>query len=51
MINWTKLIEALEQRGYADRRYAAKEAADYLDSLIDRTTAGLGGSYGFGLLT
>ncbi len=49
MVNWTKLIEALEQRGDTVRRFATKEeAAGYLDSQIDGDPSGRRGA---GLLT
>ena len=45
MVNWTKLTENLERRGFAVRRFAtAQEAADYLNGQIDGVTVGLGGS-------
>ena len=40
-----RTAEALRQRGFAVSVFAtAAEAADYLDSVIDRTTVGFGGS-------
>ena len=45
MIDWNKLTENLERRGYQVRRFAtAREAADYLDGQIDQTTVSMGGS-------
>ena len=45
MINWDKLTEHLEQRGFTARRFAsAQEAADYLNSAIDGVSVGFGGS-------
>ena len=45
MIDWTKLTENLERRGYQVRRFATpQEAADYLDGQIDQTTVSMGGS-------
>ena len=45
MIDWNKLTENLERRGYQVRRFAtAQEAADYLDGQIDQTTVAIGGS-------
>ena len=45
MADWNKLTQQLEQRGYIVRFFpTAQEAADYLDSQIDNTTVGLGGS-------
>ena len=45
MIDWNKLTENLERRGYQVRRFATgREAADYLDGQIDQTTVSMGGS-------
>ena len=42
MIDWNKLTENLERRGYQVRRFAtAREAADYLDGQIDQTTVSM----------
>lgn len=45
MTDWTRLTQNLEQRGFTPKVFATKEeAADYLDSQIDKTTVGFGGS-------
>ena len=45
MVNWKKLTQELERRGYLVHFFStAQEAADYLDSQINDTTVGLGGS-------
>ena len=45
MTDWTKLTENLERRGFTPKVFStAAEAADYLDSQIDKTTVGFGGS-------
>ena len=45
MPDWKTLTENLQQRGYHVSRFAtAQEAAHYLDSQIDQTSAAFGGS-------
>ena len=45
MIQWDKLTQALERRGFAVSRFATgREAADYLDGKLDGRTIGMGGS-------
>lgn len=45
MTDWTNLTKNLEERGFAVRTFATKEAAaDYLDSQIDGVSVGFGGS-------
>ena len=45
MPNWITLEENLKSRGYTVSRFATgSEAADYLNSQIDHTTVGFGGS-------
>ena len=45
MPNYEKLTENLTRRGYTVRRFpTARQAADYLDSVIDQTSVAFGGS-------
>ena len=45
MPNYDKLTENLTRRGYTVQRFpTARQAADYLDSVIDQTSVAFGGS-------